>query len=108
MREAERTGRLGAVEAVLYDAGKIAAAVAQLAGRIAADSDPKEPVLLVGVLKGAAFLACDLARTLPPSLDVRLDFLAVSSYGHSHRSTGRVRLLRDTTESIEGKHVVIV
>ena len=39
---------------------------------------------------------------------MRFDFLAVSSYGNSHRSSGEVRLLKDTSESVEGKHVVIV
>ena len=105
---AERAARLSPLEGVVYGERAIAEAVAALARRIAADTVGSEPLLLVGVLKGAAFLACDLARALPPVLDVRLDFLAVSSYGHSHRSTGRVRLFRDTTESIEGKHVVIV
>jgi hypoxanthine phosphoribosyltransferase len=67
-----------------------------------------EPLVLVCVLKGALFLVADLARALPPSLDTRIDYLAVASYGNRNRSSGEVRLLKDTSESIEGKHVVIV
>ena len=95
------------VEAVVYDAATVAAAVASLAERIAADL-PGEPVTLIGVLKGALFLTADLARALPAATDARIDFLAVSSYGNADRSSGEVRLLADTGESIEGKNVVIV
>ena len=64
--------------------------------------------LLVGVLKGALFVTADLARALPASSEVRIDFLAVSSYGNAAKSSGEVRLLKDTSESLEGKHVLIV
>ena len=50
----------------------------------------------------------DLARALPPQTDARIDYIAVSSYGNATRSSGEVRLLKDASESIEGKHVVIV
>jgi len=69
---------------------------------------PGAPVLLVGVLKGALFFTADLARALPATLDASIDFLAVSSYGNLGRSSGEVRLLKDTSESVEGKNVVIV
>jgi hypoxanthine phosphoribosyltransferase len=96
-----------AVERVLYGPVEIAAAVARMAAAIANETQG-EPLVLVPVLKGAATLAADLARALPAALDVRIDYLAVSSYRDSHRSSGRVRLVLDTEESIEGKHVVIV
>jgi hypoxanthine phosphoribosyltransferase len=93
--------------AILYDAPAIAAAVDRLAAAIARDLEG-EPVTLVGVLKGALFLTADLARALPPQTDARLDFIAVSSYGNAARTSGEVRLLKDTAESVEGKNVVIV
>jgi hypoxanthine phosphoribosyltransferase len=96
-----------AVERILYRPEEIAAAVRRMAAEIA-DETIGEPLVLVPVLKGAATLAADLARALPATLDVRIDYLAVSSYGDSHRSSGHVRLVLDTEESIEGKHVVIV
>ncbi len=97
----------GEVEAIVFSAEEIAATVLRVAREIANDFESR-PVLLLGVLKGALFLVADLARALPPALDVEIDFLAVSSYGNSHRSSGEVRLLKDTSESVEGKHVVIV
>ena len=63
-------------------------------------------VHLVGVLKGACIFLADLARAL--ECDVTMDFIAVSSYGSSTRSSGQVRLLKDLDTSLEGRHVVIV
>ena len=91
----------------MFGADAIAAAVARLAAEIARDL-AGEPVVLVGVLKGALFLTADLARALPAASDVRIDYLAVSSYGNGTRSSGEVRLLKDASESLEGKNVVIV
>ena len=95
------------IAAIVFTADEIAAATTRLAGEIARDYRT-EPVLLVGVLKGALFFTADLARALPDTLDVRIDFLAVSSYGNAHTSSGEVRLLKDMSESVEGKHVLIV
>jgi len=63
-------------------------------------------VHLVGVLKGACIFLADLARAL--ECDVTMDFIAVSSYGSSTRSSGQVRLLKDLDASLEGRNVVIV
>ncbi len=95
------------IAAIEYDERAIATAVRRLADEIAQDA-AGEPVLLVGVLKGALFLTADLARAFPPSADVRIDFLSVSSYGNADRSSGEVRLLKDLSESVEGKNVIIV
>jgi hypoxanthine phosphoribosyltransferase len=95
------------IAAIEFDAATIAAAVGRLATAIEHDL-PGEPVVLIGVLKGALFFTADLARALPAKTDARIDFIAVSSYGNATRSSGEVRLLKDTSESVEGKHVVIV
>ncbi len=95
------------VAAILFDAPAIASAIGRLAAAIARDL-AGEPVTLVGVLKGALFLTADLARALPPTIDARIDFLSVSSYGNAACSSGEVRLLADTSQSVEGKNVVIV
>ena len=63
-------------------------------------------VHLIGVLKGACIFLADLARAL--ECDVTMDFIAVSSYGSSTKSSGQVRLLKDLDTSLEGRHVVIV
>ena len=65
-----------------------------------------EPVLLVGVLKGAAIFLSDLIREIP--LEVSIDFMAVSSYGLADRSSGEVRVTKDLDASIEGRNVILV
>ena len=97
----------GAVGSIIVSEAEIAATVRRLAHEIARDL-AGEAILLLGVLKGALFFTADLARAVPLEADVRIDFLAVSSYGNADRSSGEVRLLKDTSESVEGKNVVIV
>jgi hypoxanthine phosphoribosyltransferase len=65
-----------------------------------------ERVHLAGVLKGASIFLADLARQI--RLHVSLDFLAVSSYGQGHQSSGQVRLTKDLDTSIEGLNVILV
>jgi hypoxanthine phosphoribosyltransferase len=67
---------------------------------------PAEPLLLVGVLKGAVMFLSDLARKIPG--EVTFDFIAVSSYGKDSRSSGQVKLNKDLDSSIEGKSVIVV
>lgn len=65
-----------------------------------------ESVLLVCVLKGACMFLSDLMKRI--DLDVRIDFMAVSSYGSSTKSTGVVKINKDLDSSIENKNVIIV
>lgn len=67
---------------------------------------PGEPLLLIGVLKGAVMFLSDLARQIPG--EVTFDFIAVSSYGKDSRSSGQVKLNKDLDSSIEGKCVIVV
>lgn len=67
---------------------------------------PGEPLLLVGVLKGAVLFLADLARQIPG--EVTFDFIAVSSYGKNTHSSGQVQLRKDLDSSIEGKTVIVV
>jgi hypoxanthine phosphoribosyltransferase len=77
-------------------------------GALAADihRDHPDGVHLVCVLKGAFMFLADLTRALEG--DSTLDFIAVSSYGTSTKSSGQVQLLKDLDASIEGRDVVIV
>ncbi len=77
----------------------------QIAAQIREDYEGKE-VLLVGVLKGAVMVMADLARRLPPS--VEMDWMAVSSYGSGTKSSGVVRILKDLDADLTGRHVLIV
>jgi hypoxanthine phosphoribosyltransferase len=61
---------------------------------------------LVCVLKGAFMFLADLLRALPDTTTI--DFVAISSYGKSTRSSGEVRLLKDLDFGLEGRNVVII
>jgi len=65
-----------------------------------------ERVHLIGVLKGAAIFLSDLIRQI--RVDVSLDFMALSSYGHGSQTSGQVRLIKDLDTSIEGLNVIVV
>jgi hypoxanthine phosphoribosyltransferase len=90
---------------VLYSREQIASRVAELGADITRDLNG-ERLVMVGVLKGAAPFLADLARAL--QVDATFDFVAVSSYGKGHRSSGAVKLIKDLDESVEGKNVLIV
>ncbi|MBE0476574.1 MAG: hypoxanthine phosphoribosyltransferase [Coriobacteriia bacterium] len=65
-----------------------------------------ESVLLVAVLRGAALFVADLARTI--ASPVEIDFMAVSSYGSSTKTSGVVRIIKDLDEVIEDRNVLVV
>ncbi len=99
------------IEKTLFSATEIAAAIERLAGEIARDYAGK-PLLVLGVLKGALYVTVDLVRALSRVPDgpsrIELDFIVVSSYGNSTRSSGEVRLLKDTSEKIAGRNVLVI
>src|SRR5215218_2296449 len=70
------------------------------------ERDHPSGVHLVCVLKGAFVFLSDLARQLPPT--TTLDFMAVSSYGTSTKSSGQVQVLKDLDSPVEGRDVLIV
>ncbi len=93
------------VQEILLSEERIAIRVRELGETITRDYAGRE-IHLVGVLKGAVVFAADLMRRL--DLPVRLDFIAVSSYGASSRSSGAVRLLKDLDENPAGRHLLLV
>ena len=93
------------VAEVLIDEATLQAKVAELGARISADYADRQ-VTLVSVLKGALPFMADLMRAI--TSPVRIDLMEVSSYGGSTETTGRVRILKDLSSSIEGEHVLIV
>ena len=90
---------------VLYTAEQLQERVAQLGAQITRDYQG-EQVLMVCTLRGASLFFCDLVRHI--DLDVRLDFIATSSYGVGTETSGEVRLNKDLSEPIKGKNVIIV
>ena len=93
------TGRL------LISEEDLQARIRVLGREITADYAGRAP-LLVGVLKGAFMFMSDLARAI--DLPVEFDFMAVSSYGHSTRSSGVVRIVKDLDLDLADRDVIIV
>jgi hypoxanthine phosphoribosyltransferase len=91
----------------LFSREAIDTRVKSLAEQIASETRSGE-LLVVGILNGAVFFLSDLVRYMPPELDVKIDFMSISSYGASTKSSGVVRILKDLGSGIEGRHVLIV
>jgi len=98
---------------ILLSREEIGTRVAAMAAKITTDFKG-EPVLFVGVLKGAAIFLSDLVRQV--HLDATYDFIGVASYGNPRGpkqenvwdSTGEVRLTKDVEHSLRDKNVVLV
>ena len=88
----------------LFDAKTIAARIAALGARITRDYQG-EPLVCVGVLKGAFIFLADLVRAI--DLPVTIEFIGVASYDGA-RSTGHVRLTYDLAADIQDKHVLVI
>ena len=90
---------------VLLSEEQLQARVREMAAQIAEDYRDKNPTM-VCILKGAVMFYTDLLRSIP--IQLTMDFMAVSSYGKSTKSSGEVEIRKDLSSSIEGKHVIIV
>jgi len=90
---------------VLIEESELAERVTELGATIRRDFGAN-PVHLVAVLKGAFVFLADLMRAI--DAPVTCDFIAVSSYGSSDRSSGEVRLTKDVDRSLKGRDVIIV
>jgi len=93
------------VERVLISREDIAKKVNEMAQAISKEYDGKN-LLIVGILKGAMIFMADLVRAIP--INVQFDFMAVSSYGSSSKSTGVVRIIKDLDQNIQGRHILVV
>lgn len=93
------------VEEVIFDQETIQSRVEQL-GRTISDHYGDKNVLVVGILRGAFVFMADLIREL--NLPLTVDFMLVSSYEESRTSSGVVRIIKDTKENIQDRHVLIV
>jgi hypoxanthine phosphoribosyltransferase len=93
------------LEEILLTEDAIHERIAELSREIERDY-AGEPLLLVGVLKGAVMVMADLAREL--KLPINMDWMAVSSYGSGTQSSGVVRILKDLDTDLTGRRVLIV
>ena len=85
----------------LFDAQAIARRVSELGEQIARDYDGKVPVL-VGVLNSAAPFLADLTRAI--SIPCEYDVISVTPFSESEG----IRFEKDTSASIEGRHIILV
>ncbi len=90
---------------VLLSADDIAEIVSRLGREISTDYAGREPVV-ISLLKGGVIFLADLIRHL--TIPHHLEFLRVSSYGPSTRSSGVVRIIADLDISVSGRDVLIV
>ena len=93
------------LERILLTREQIHEAVAKLGKQITQDYVGRPPVM-VGILKGAMMFFSDLIREI--DLPLTTDFMSISSYGSSTKSSGVVRILKDLDRDISGRHVIVV
>ena len=93
------------IQEVLYSQETLQQKVQELGATISRDYEGRNP-LVICVLKGAFIFMADLSKNI--SIPIELDFMAVSSYGNSTKSSGEVRIVKDLDVSVEGRDVLIV
>jgi len=90
---------------VLYSAEQIRERIAELGSRITSEYRGRD-LVLVGVLKGSCVFMADLMRVI--DLELTIDFMSVSSYKDGTVSTGDVEILKDLSNPIRDKDVIVV
>ncbi|WP_139652231.1 hypoxanthine phosphoribosyltransferase [Raoultibacter phocaeensis] len=98
------------IQEVLFSEEEIALRVAQIGAQITKDyaaavERDGQGIVLVSVLRGAAIFMADLARTI--ELPLEMDYMAISSYGNGAKSSGVVRILKDLSSEVEGRHIIV-
>jgi len=90
----------------LYSADDIQKMVKRMAAEIDSHYPQGEPLICVGVLKGAWMFHADLVREI--KRPVTVDFIRATSYGHGTKTSGTVRILKDIEVDIRDHHVLLV
>ena len=93
------------IKSIMISEEEIAKKVKELGRQLTEEYKGKE-LLIVGILKGCIMFLSDLARAI--DLPLTMDFMVVSSYGTTTKSSGVVRIIKDLEREIEGKDVLIV
>lgn len=93
------------IEKILVSNAEIAKRAEEIAAQINADYKGK-PILVVGILRGASIFLADIFKRLEG--DVELDFMSLSSYGNGTNSSGEVKMIKDLSEPVDGKNVLII
>lgn len=90
---------------ILFDEDVIRDRIEAL-GRQITDEYRGHDLVLVSVLKGSCVFLADLMRAI--DLRLTIDFMSVSSYKDGTVSTGDVEILKDLSNPIRGKDVIVV
>lgn len=93
------------IKSILVSHDEIQTRLDELVAQINRDYEGKE-LLLVCILKGAVTTFADVLRRI--TIPCEIDFMCISSYGASTKSSGVVRILKDLDHGIEGKDLLIV
>ncbi len=93
------------IETVLFSEQELEVRLRELGDAITKDYIGKN-LRVVGILKGSSIFTSDLVRKI--DLPLKLDFMAVSSYGTATESSGVVRIIKDLDSSIEDEHILII
>jgi hypoxanthine phosphoribosyltransferase len=93
------------IQEILYSEEQIQAKIKELGANISRDYEGRNP-LVICVLKGAFIFMADLVKNVTVPLEI--DFMAVSSYGQSTKSSGVVKIIKDLDVPVEGRHILIV
>ncbi len=96
---------LNDIEEVLYSEEQLQHKIRELGALLSKEFEGKNP-LVICVLKGAFIFMSDLVKRM--TIPLEIDFMAVSSYGASTKSSGVVKIVKDLDVSVEGRHVLIV
>lgn len=75
-------------------------------GETLTDKFRKKQVVAICVLKGSFIFYSDLIRQI--ECEMTCEFMGLSSYGHSTKSSGQVKITMDIGSNLEGKHVLLV
>ena len=93
------------IKEVLYSEEDLKSKIQEIGKIITEDYEGRE-LVLIGILKGSVMFMSDLMKEI--KIPCCMDFMAVSSYGSSTKSSGVVRILKDLDFQIEGKDILIV
>jgi hypoxanthine phosphoribosyltransferase len=105
MDEAEQPSWPGDIGPVFLSQEAIQRRVTELGAQISRDYAGKD-LVAVGVLKGIVFFMTDLLRAI--TMPITVDFLDIARYGRTEQTRGVVRLTKDLTEPLSGRHVLFV
>ena len=93
------------IKKVLFSAEEIKTRVAELGKILTEDYKNKNP-LLICPLMGSIMFFSDIVREI--KIPCEIDFMTVSSYNSNTVSSGEIKVLKDLTENINGRHVLII